>query len=407
MGKSVRGSTGRHVVVAGGSFAGLAAAFTLRKRLEPDDRVTVVDPSGIFFFKPSLVGAALGRPALRASFEIGPVLASRGIEYVRSHVRRVDVEGRSIGSDDGDIGYDTLIIATGGGPNAQSVTGAAGEFSENHYIVGQATSEDVRNRVLQLIRDPGPIVVGVIQGAGYISAMYELALGLDSTLRRERVRDQASITFVTAEPYLGNLGFGQTAAQSRFERQFLERGIEYRTGVDVKRVARGEVVLDGGEALPATASFLMPPFTGDVDLWKSHGLTDESGRVPIDARYKHVTADGVYAAGVAARFARPVPRLQGMEPPQTGYLSIQMGKRAAQNVASLLGCGSPADQTLPWLLDVRIIEAADSGLLLGSYGGHHLTHRALPLPGALSSRLKVASERYVTRRLHAGKVSFV
>ena len=327
------------MVVAGGSFAGLAAAFTLRERLEPADRVTVVHPSGTFFFKPSLVGAALGRSVARASFDIGPALLSKGISYQRSTLRRVDIEAKRVETDDGEVAYDALIIATGGRPNTQGVLGAAGEFRENHFIVGQESSEDVRNRILQLIRQPGPVLVGAIQGASYISAMYELALGLDTVLRREGVREQVPITFVTAEPYLGHLGFGQTAARSRLERLFLDRGIDYRTGVEVKRISRYEVVLNNGENVQVGVSFLMPSFTGDVDLWKSAGLTDGLGMVPIDAQYKHVTARAIYAAGVAARFSRPVPPLGDGQPPETGYLSIQMGKRAAENVAALLGCG--------------------------------------------------------------------
>ena len=53
---------GRHVVVAGGSFAGLGAAYTLRQALRAEDRVTVVAASEEFVFAPSLIWATLGRP---------------------------------------------------------------------------------------------------------------------------------------------------------------------------------------------------------------------------------------------------------------------------------------------------------------------------------------------------------
>ncbi|GEM_PF-2691215 len=350
------------------------------------------------------MGAALGRSATRASFDVAPVLRSRNIGFIRGITRRVDTANRSVEVDGATFNYDALIIATGTRPNPNAVPGGAGEFSHNHYILGQESSQDVRDRLIRLIREPGPVVVGALPGAWYLSAMYELILGIDRLLRDEGVRERAGLTFVTPEPYLGHLGFGQIAARPRLERLFADRGIAFQTGAEIVRVGRDEVFLGGGESLPSTASFLLPPFTGDVDLWKSAGLTDELGFIPIDPWYRHVATESVYAAGDAARFQRPIPPLFDLERPHTGYLSMRMGATAAENVTAALTGSTPPTQTLPGLLDVRVIEGPDSGFLLASRGREQLRHWALPLPGRLSGRLKVASERFVVARLKSGRV---
>jgi sulfide:quinone oxidoreductase len=79
---------GRHVVIAGGSFAGLGAAYTLRERLRPNDRITLVSPSDQFVFAPSLVWAALGRPLVHSTFALEPALQAKHIDFIRSPMLR-------------------------------------------------------------------------------------------------------------------------------------------------------------------------------------------------------------------------------------------------------------------------------------------------------------------------------
>jgi sulfide:quinone oxidoreductase len=399
-----RSNGGRRIVVAGGGFAGLGAAYTLRQQLQPRDTVLVIEPSGHFVFAPSLVWAALGRPLIHSSFPLRPILEAHDIAYLRSHVRGVDVQAHIVRTDDDRIRYDKLVIATGGRPDASTIPGLAGEFQTAHAIVGLNAAQAAREALRTLFTEPGPVVVGVAQGASYISGVYELVLSFDAALRRAGVRARVPLTFITSEPYLGELGFGQTATQPKLKQLFTTRGIAYRTGVTIDRVRREEVVLGSGETLPATVSVIMPPFTGDVDLWKSEGLTDERGLIPVDAQYRHTRYEDIYAAGVAALFTEPIPPLTGRQAPHTGYLSLRMGRAAGQNVAATLGCGSPAKRPLPFVLDLRILDGDDIGLLLASRGDDILRHSAVRLPGRSAHYLKAAIERYILWQLRTGHV---
>jgi sulfide:quinone oxidoreductase len=95
-----KNSTGQHIVIAGASFAGLGAAYTLRQRLPKHDRITVIAPSDPFVFAPSLVSAALGQTSLHSTFALEPALRAKNIAFLRSSVREVRIAERTIRTDD-------------------------------------------------------------------------------------------------------------------------------------------------------------------------------------------------------------------------------------------------------------------------------------------------------------------
>lgn len=396
--------TGRHVVVAGGGFAGLTAAYTVRAALRPDDRVTLVSPNPYFVFLPSLVRAALGEPLLHSSFQLDAALAAKDIDYLHSYVREVKADDHVIRTDDVELRYDRLIVATGGRPDTSKIPGLAGEFRLASWVVGEDSAMEARNTIRHLLEEPGPIVVGAAQEASYISGAYELVFSLDAELSRRGLRDRAPLTFVTAEPYIGHLGFGQTAAGPHLQRMLAERNIETRVGVSIERVERHAVKISGGESLETQAAIIMPPFTGAVDIWKSAGLTDQTGMIPVSAQYRHTSQPDIYAAGVASYFQEPVNPLGCIHPPGTGYLSVRMGKAAAQNVAASLECGAPARRTLPYVFDLRIIDGRSTGLLLSSRGTSQLHHAARYLPGKSARALKTTVERYLIWKLRTGRM---
>lgn len=397
--------SGRHVVVAGGSFAALGAAYTVREALPPTDRVTVVAPNHFFVFAPSLVWAALGASPAHSSFPLEAALAAKGIEFINDHVRAVGIEDHMVRTDGSKLYYDRLIVATGGRPDTEAIPGIAGEFRQASWIVGEDSAMEARNAVRWFFNEPGPLLVGAAQGAAYISGAYELALALDAELRRRGLRERVPLTFVTGEPYLGHLDIGQSAAHAYLAALFSRRNIDVRAGVSIDRVSRRTVELSSGESLESRLSIIMPPFTGAVDIWKSAELTDTAGMIPVTAEYRHAHHPDIYAAGVASYFQQPVQPLGCIRPPATGYLSLRMGTAAGRNVAASLGYGTPTANPLPAVLDVRVINGVDTGVLLMSRGRTQLHHSARRLPGGSARVLKRAIERYLLWRLREGRMN--
>lgn len=402
---------GRHVVVAGGSFAGLGAAYTLRQALRAEDRVTVVSSSEEFVFAPSLIWATLGRPLVHSSFALEPALQAKGIDFIHSPVRRVDASSRIVETNDGEVRYDRLVIATGGHPDNTTIPGLADEARAANWVVGVDSATETRTVLRQLSAKPGPLVLGIAQGATYLSAAYELALALDLAMRKKGIRDRVPITFVTYEPYVGHLGLDHTEAHDKLEQLFQERNITSHTNVWIERVTKTGgttgVAVSGQGTLDGAAAIIVPPFTGVAEIWNSARLTGEDGLIRVDKQYRHIRFPEVYAAGVAAHFNEPIEPLgQYGRPPHTGYLSLHMGKIAGRNVAASLGCGSPASRTLPTWIDIRVLDGGDVGLLLTSRGKTQLQlqHRARSLSGRSAHYLKKAIERYLVWRLRTGRI---
>ena len=101
------------VVIVGGGFAGLKAARTLQKSPEID--VTLVDRRNHHLFQPLLYQVATGglSPADIAVPIRGLFSRRKNVRVLLGEVENIDVEGRRVLLADGEIPYDTLMIATG------------------------------------------------------------------------------------------------------------------------------------------------------------------------------------------------------------------------------------------------------------------------------------------------------
>jgi len=101
-----------HVVIIGGGFGGLAAARALRKA---PVRVTLLDRRNHHLFQPLLYQVATA--ALNPSDIAYPIRAALHAQpnarVLLAEVRSIDVAARKVALDDGELGYDYLIVATG------------------------------------------------------------------------------------------------------------------------------------------------------------------------------------------------------------------------------------------------------------------------------------------------------
>jgi hypothetical protein len=82
-----------------------------------------------------------------------------------------------------------------------------------------------------------------------------------------------------------------------------------------------------------------------------------------------------------------------------------MGQTAAANVAAALGYGTPARHPLPRVIDIRVLDGGDVGLVLASSGRETLHHVATVLPGRVAHALKSGIERYLVWRLRTGRMN--
>ena len=169
--------------------------------------MTVIGNGPNFHFVPSNPWLAVGwRDRKEVEVELAPALKSRDIAFTpagreaprpggapdRAQRRRV-------------LDYDYLVIATGPELAFDEIEGLGPE-ANTQSVCQIDHALKAKTAVDALVANPGPVVIGAVQGASCFGPAYEFAFILDKALRDAKVRDRVPMTFVTSEPYIGHLG---------------------------------------------------------------------------------------------------------------------------------------------------------------------------------------------------------
>jgi sulfide:quinone oxidoreductase len=330
--------TGRvRIVIVGGSFGGLTAAYELRRHLSPERaEVTLIARDERFVFVPSFPWVAMGRRCLeQISFPLAGPLGTKQIGFLRETVTGIDTDAKIVTTDQDDHPYDFLVIATGHRSANEAVPGLGPFDGPGHSPMSAAETTELAGAIRALLAEPGPVVVAAAPGASCIGPVYELAFGLDHLLRRRRLRHRVPMTVLTPEPFLGHMGMGGAGKiRHLLEGALEERDISYRTSVAITRITTDAVETEGASPTPSACSIVIPPLAGVEAVARSPGLSNAKGFVPVDDHYRHVSADGVSAVGVAVALPpadeTPIP----VNFPKTGHMSEQMAEIAAGDIAA-------------------------------------------------------------------------
>ncbi|HZJ25978.1 MAG TPA: FAD-dependent oxidoreductase [Acidimicrobiia bacterium] len=337
------------ILVLGGSFGGMTAAYELRRQLQPGDaRIVVIAKDPRFTFIPSLPWVAMGWRKMDAiSFELDRPLARKEIEFVAATVEKIDPDRRTVSAGGHEYGYDRLVIATGHRSANEAVPGLGPFDGPGHSLMSPPEAEEARTALEGLLADRGPVVIGCAPGASCIGPAYEFAFELDHLLRRRRLRHEVPIVFVTPEPQLGHFGIaGVGKARQFLEGAFEERDIRYLTSAAVSKITDSSVELGDGQSFESRYSMIIPPLAGVRAVADTPGLSNPKGFVPVDDHYRHGQFPEVYAAGVAVAMApvedTPVP----VNFPKTGHMTEQMATIAAHNLVADVRGTEPSSHPL-------------------------------------------------------------
>lgn len=324
------------IVVIGGSFGGLSAAFALRRRLTGrEHEILVIAKDGHFVFIPSLPWVAMGwRTLADISFALPAVLGRRKIGFVEAAVTRIDAANKRVHTAAETFDYDYLVVATGHRSANEAVPGLGPFDGPGHSLMSPPEAEEARKSWAAFLDDPGPMVIGCAPGASCIGPAYEFAFEVHHALKTRGLRHKVPITFVTPEPQLGHFGVGGFGKARQFlEGEFEERDIRYTTSAAVSAITADTVQLADGRAFPSRYSLILPALAG-VRAVAESGLGNPKGFIPVDAHYRHKDHPDIYAVGVAVALPpveeTPVP----VNFPKTSNMTRQMAAIAAHNIAA-------------------------------------------------------------------------
>jgi sulfide:quinone oxidoreductase len=221
----------KKIVVLGAGLGGISMVFDLRAALDERHEIVLISKTPYFQFTPSNPWVGVGwREKGDITIDLAPLMAKTKVSFVNQSAKRLLPEKNQIEMEDGSsVSYDYLVIATGPELAFDEIDGL-GPDANTHSVctVDHALKANIAFEAF--CADPGPIVVGAVQGASCYGPAYEYAMMLDKELRSREIRDRVPMTFVTAEPYVGHLGLGGVGdTKGMLEHEMRQRSIKWIT----------------------------------------------------------------------------------------------------------------------------------------------------------------------------------
>lgn len=400
-----------HIVILGAGLGGMPMAYEMREQARAGDKVTVISNNPKFHFVPSNPWVAVNwRTRDDIELDIAPALAKKKIDFIGVGAKRVHPEKNQIELDDGrSVDYDFLIIATGPKLAFDEVEGL-GPKGHTQSICHVEHAVEAEQRWQEFVKDPGPVVVGAVQGASCYGPAYEFAMIMDTDLRRRKIRDRVPMTFVTAEPYVGHLGLGGVGdSKGLLESVMRERHIKWICNAKTTKVEAGKMYVtehneDGTpkkeHVLDFKYSMMLPAFKGIDAVFGIEGLTNPRGFILIDPHQRNPKYPNIYSVGVSVAIppveVTPVPT----GAPKTGYMIESMVTATAHNIREVLDNKAPTHK------------ATWNALCLADFGDTGACFVALPqIPprnvnwfsqGKWVHLAKIAFEKYFIRKMKTG-----
>ncbi len=400
-----------HIVVLGAGLGGTIMAFSLREELGKTHQISVVNKGSTYSFVPSNPWVAVGwRERDAVEVDLKPVFKRQNITLYPQGAERLHPKERRIELTDGSsVNYDYLVIATGPELAFDEIEGF-GPANQTHSVCELKHALDAKSAVDALIKNPGPVVVGAVQGASCYGPAYEFAFILDKALRDAKVRDRVPMTFVTAEPYIGHLGLdGVGDTKGLLESELRNHHIKWITNARVDKVEKGtlhvsEVAADGTVAqvheLPQVFTMMLPAFRGVAAVRDIEGLTNPRGFILIDKHQRNPAYPEIFGIGVCVAIPpvgkTPLP----VGVPKTGFMIESMVTATAHNIGRLILNKEP-DAEATWNA-FCLADFGDSGVAFIAQPQIPPRNVNWSSSGIWVHAAKVAFEKYFIHKVRSG-----
>jgi len=327
------------VVIVGSGFGGLEAA---KKLAGKDVQVTVIDRTNYHLFQPLLYQVATA--ALSPADIAAPVRAilsgCKNVEVILAEVESVDVDAKKIKTDDQDIDYDYLILATGArhsyfghneweklAPGLKSLEDAielrrrmlmAFEYAEK--ITGEAARKAAMNFV---------IIGGGPTGVEMAGAIAEISRHTLAKNFRHIDPSQARVILIEGEPRL-LAAYPEDLSESA-RKQLVDLGVEVRTSTRATNLTEAGVQI-GEEFIPCRVKIWAAGNNASF-VGKTLGApVDRVGRVIVNEDLTIPGHPEVQVIGDLANF----PHQTGEPLPGISPVAMQEGRHAARNVLAMI-----------------------------------------------------------------------
>lgn len=400
------------IVIIGAGIGGVPAAYELRDTLDSSHEITLVGSQPYFQFVPSNPWVAVGwREQDAVTVALDAPMKKRGIRFVHDTASEIDTESQQVALAGGErLDYDYLIITTGPDLAYDAIEGLGPISGHTHSVCTLDHAQRAWADYQKFLENPGPIIVGAVQGASCYGPAYEFAMIVDSDLRRRKLRDKVPMTFVTSEPYIGHMGLGGVGdSKGLMEHELRERHINWVTNARVDRVDDAtmhitEVDEDGedrrSQEIPFAFAMMLPSFRGVPAVANTEGLCNPKGFVNVDKHQRNPNHPNIYAAGVCVAIPpvekTPVP----VGAPKTGYMIESMISAIVHNIAADID-GRPVDAEATWNA-ICLADFGDTGAAFVALPQMPPRNTTWAKKGRWVHWAKIAFEKYFLRKVRKG-----
>ncbi|MBB5373400.1 sulfide:quinone oxidoreductase [Acidocella aromatica] len=384
----------------------------MSEHLRAEDHITVIGKAPSYQFYPSNPWVAIGwRQRKDIEVDLTKVMEKKQIRFVTEGAKRLSPEENRVElNGGGSVAYDYLVIATGPELAFDEVPGLGPQaFTQSICETGHA--EQAHASFEKFCENPGPIVIGAVQGASCFGPAYEFAFILDTELKKRKLRHKVPMTFVTPEPYIGHLGLdGVGDTKGLMESELRERHIKWITNARVKEITEGKMVVEelnedaslkAAHELPFSYSMMMPAFRGVKAVFGIEGLTNPRGFIQADAYQRNPKFPNVFSIGVCVAIPptgkTPVP----VGVPKTGFMIESMVTATVRNIGALLR--GDEVHTKPSWNAVCLADFGDGGVVFVAQPQIPPRNANWAARGKWVHMAKVGFEKYFLHKIRVGK----
>ena len=296
---------GTRIGFLGGGMGGVVVANRLGKALPRDNDIVVIDREKNHLFNPSLLWLMVGERNKEQIQKPLSRLQRKGIRFINAEVSRIDFEGRTVSTSEGEAPFDYLVIALGAGTFPERLPG----FPEAaHNLYDLAGVEGIRDAIGNFNKGRAVVLVSSMPFK-CPAAPSEAALILSAYFNRKR-RD-IELEVVTPEPL--PMGVAGPEVGKMVVSMLQSRGIRFRPQHQAVKIdpEKKEIAFQNGERLSYDLLIGIPPH-GVPPVLEASPVLGKSGWVKVNPRTLETELENVYALGdvtaIPLAVGKPLPK---------------------------------------------------------------------------------------------------
>ena len=340
------------ILIIGGSFGSIKAAWTLRHLLDKKHRIIIISDKPRTTFRASFPRVIFENlDPDKITMDLIENFKNTGIEFICDPMASINQDNNQVICENNDYQFDYLILATGARHAYEFLPGLR-EFGLSICD----TSRILETRESLLNFDRGNFFVG----AGFAPCdgpPMEIIMDLHHLLSEKGKRDNVKLNYITDKGQL--LPPGGPKVCKYLDEHFKGKNINVHLNVHLTKLDKDTLYFKDGKTMPYDICLLVAPLRG-IHALQNSDLIDERGFVPVHMKNmlaKDSKNKNIYAVGDCI----------GNPGPKQGHLALMQATVASEHIAWRINQTGIVRMYLP---EFKCVMDQGGGIALHLYSQH-------------------------------------